>query len=260
MRMNSEMSLTRTLKFLALVMAVLLPATHGKGLRAETGSDMQVLGDLAIDRTEVTIEQFAHFAAATGTVTKAEREGGGLVYAAGWEQKPGWTWRTPYGMPAASNEPAVHITFDEAQAYCRWAGKRLPREDEWILAAYTESRPTPSPPFENGRTYRFPTGDNPNGANCLKDCGSTPAIDRSDVLERGRGHAPAGASRKGVNGLYDMGANVWEWVDTEDRAQKGTRGGSWWYGATQMRADYDASKPRDMAVVYIGFRCVKDLR
>jgi formylglycine-generating enzyme required for sulfatase activity len=57
-----------------------------------------------------------------------------------------------------------------------------------------------------------------------------------------------------------MGANVWEWVDTDDQAQKGTRGGSWWYGAPQMRADYDASKPRDMAVVYIGFSCVKDIR
>ncbi len=57
-----------------------------------------------------------------------------------------------------------------------------------------------------------------------------------------------------------MGANVWEWVETEDQAQKRTRGGSWWYGAAQMRADNEAAKPRDMTVVYIGFRCVKDLK
>ena len=53
-----------------------------------------------------------------------------------------------------------------------------------------------------------------------------------------------------------MGANVWEWVDIPDKLNKGTRGGSWWYGARQMKADYNATKPRDMAVVYIGFRCV----
>lgn len=252
--------MTRTLSSLAFVIAVLLLLAGVQTVRAGVDSNMQALGDFAIDRTDVTIEQFARFTAATGTVTKAEREGGGLVYAAGWERKAGWTWRTPYGSPAGDNEPAVHITFDEAQAYCRWVGKRLPREDEWIQAAYTEWRPTPPAPFETGRTYPFPTGDSPDGANCLEDCGSTPAINRSAVLERGQGHAPVGTTRKGVNGLYDMGANVWEWVDTDDDSQKGTRGGSWWYGATQMRADYDASKPRDMAVVYIGFRCVRDLR
>ena len=53
-----------------------------------------------------------------------------------------------------------------------------------------------------------------------------------------------------------MGANVWEWVDIPDKLNKGTRGGSWWYGARQMKVDYKATKPRDMAVVYIGFRCV----
>jgi len=54
-----------------------------------------------------------------------------------------------------------------------------------------------------------------------------------------------------------MGANVWEWVDIKDASEKGTRGGSWWYGSSQMMSDYDATKPRDMAVVYIGFRCLK---
>ena len=121
-----------------------------------------------------------------------------------------------------------------------------------------ETRPAPPSPFEQGRTYPYPTGDSQKGANCLKECGETPAIDYSAVLDRG--HARAGTTSPGVNCLYDMGANVWEWVDTEDQAQKGTRGGSWWYGAAQMRADNEAAKPRDMAVVYIGFRCVKDLK
>lgn len=245
-------------RIIALVGLIL--ATTPSLLMAEANSDMQPISSFSIDRTEVTIGQFARFVAATSLVTKAERDGGGVVYQFGWEQKAGWTWRSPYGRPGQDDEPAVHITFDEAQAFCRWAGKRLPTKQEWVEAAYTERRTPPPAPFKAGQTYRYPTGNSPEGANCLEDCGETPAIDYSSVLERGRGHAKTRMTRPGVNGLYDMGANVWEWVDTEDQTHKGTRGGSWWYGATQMRADYDASKPRDMAVVYIGFRCVKSIR
>ena len=63
-----------------------------------------------------------------------------------------------------------------------------------------------------------------------------------------------------MDGLFDMGANVWEWVDIADQLYIGTRGGSWWYGATQRKENSDASKPRDMGVVYRGFRCVKDIK
>jgi len=242
-----------------ILLAILMGAPAGAPLADDNG-DMQAISYFSIDMTEVTIKQFGRFAAATGFVTKAERDGGGQVYAAGWEQKAGWTWRMPYGRPGQDEEPAVHITFDEAQAYCNWAGKRLPNEQEWIEAAYTERRPAPSPPFERGRTYLYPTGNTPEGANCLGDCGNTPSVDYSSVIKRGSGQVKVRTTPPGVNGLYDMGANVWEWVDTEDQAQKGTRGGSWWYGAPQMRADHNASKPRDTAVVYIGFRCIKDIR
>ena len=62
----------------------------------------------------------------------------------------------------------------------------------------------------------------------------------------------------GVNGLYDMGANVWEWTENEDVSNKGTRDGSWWYGAATMKSDHPPTKRRDMAVVYIGFRFARD--
>ncbi len=219
---------------------------------------MQPVGALLVDRTEVSVGQFARYAGETGTVTRAERDGGGLVYEAGWQKKAGWTWRTPFGIEARDNEPAVHITFDEADAYCAWAGKRLPTAEEWVDAAYTERRADPPAPFERGRAYPYPTGESPAGANCLGDCGPTPAIDHASRLDRGTGHAPVGATARGVNGLYDMGANVWEWVRTGDGPSQGTLGGSWWYGAAQMKNGQRASKPRDMAVVYIGFRCVRD--
>jgi sulfatase modifying factor 1 len=233
------------------------------GPAAATAADdlqgMQRIGTFAIDRTEVTVGQFRAFVTATGLITRAERDGGGQVYEAGWVRKPGWTWKTPFGAPAAGDEPAVHVTFDEARAYCRWAGKRLPTDAEWVEAAYTERRPVPPVPFIQGRTYPYPTGDDPAGANCLDECGRAPALDHAAALTRGRGHARAGATKPGVNGLYDMGANVWEWVDHADGGERRTRGGSWWYGAAQMRADHIASKPPDTAVVYIGFRCARSM-
>jgi formylglycine-generating enzyme required for sulfatase activity len=225
-----------------------------------------------IARTETTVGQFRRFAEATATVTRAERAGGGEVYESGWVRKPGWTWRTPFGggRAAGDDEPAVHVTFDEAAAFCRWAGARLPSDGEWLAAAYVESRVSPPAPFVRGRRYAFPTGDGPAGAQCLDDCGAQAkarVVPHGAALQRGHGHALAGSTPAGVNGLHEMGGNVWEWVDEPAGAtvagaadERRTRGGSWWYGAAQMRADHLQAKARDTAVVYIGFRCARDAR
>ncbi|KPF69157.1 hypothetical protein IP84_07665 [beta proteobacterium AAP99] len=229
------------------------------------GIDWQPVGAFSIARTETTVGQFRRFVQATGTQTRAEREGGGEVYEAGWAKKPGWTWARPFGSPAVDDEPAVQLTFDEAQAFCRWAGGRLPTDAEWVSAAYTEQRAQAPAPFVRGKTYAFPTGDSPAGAQCLNDCGAAAksrAVNGGARLLRGDGHARVGTTQAGVNGLFDMGANAWEWVD-EPRSATGnaprrTRGGSWWYGSVQMRADRLQDKPADTAVVYIGFRCARD--
>ena len=228
--------------------------------------DWVELPGFAIARTETTIGQFRLFAQATGLVTAAERAGGGSVFESGWSPKPGWTWRAPYGPghAARDDEPAAHVTWREAQAFCRWAGGALPTDAQWVSAAYTEQRADPPAPFVRGRTYPWPTGDRPDGAQCLGDCGAEStgrSVRHGAALTRGTGHARAGASPAGVNGLHDMGGNLWEWVDHPPGAAEADahrmRGGSWWYGAAQMRADWHQAKPGDTAVVYIGFRCAR---
>ena len=228
--------------------------------------DMQPIHGFAIDRTEVSIAQFVRYAQTTGAWTAAEKSGGGSTYEGGWMQRKGWTWRTPFGLPANDKEPAVHITYEEAKAFCEWVGKRLPTDAEWMDAAYTERRPQPPAGFANGTTYPYPTGSNPQGANCLGDCGgaTTPAgYAHSGITSRGRGHALTGSTRAGVNGLLDMGGNVWEWTDGgtpgSGATARPTRGGSWWYGSAQMHRSHLQTKPAETSVVYIGFRCAKSL-
>lgn len=171
------------------------------GAQAQIGERVVLddLGGLQIDRTEVTIGQFARYVQASGVRTRAELEGGGFEYVGGWQRRPGWTWRQPDGVPAAPELPAVHLSHAEASAYCQWAGGRLPTAAEWRRAGFTELRAAPHAPWVRGKTYPWTTGESPQGANT-----SDP-----DPWPRA---APVTQTRAGVNGLHDMGANVWEWA------------------------------------------------
>ena len=97
------------------------------------------LGGMYIDKTEVTIAQFAKFTKATGLVTKAELEGGGIEFVAGWQRRAGWTWQRPEGMEPTNPElPAVHLTHSEAKNYCDWVNGRLPTAAEWRSAGLSD--------------------------------------------------------------------------------------------------------------------------
>jgi len=233
------------------LIALLIALISADGMAQPVATDRQRVGAILIDRTEVSIAQFRRYAEAQRIVTAAEREGGGYEYAAGWTRRPGWTVYRPFGAesdttPQIAAHPAVHVTWAEAQAYCRANGGRLPTVQEWLQAAYVETRRDPPPPFVTGQRYTYPTGDAPTGANM-----STP--------DRWPRSAPVGTTAAGVNGLYDMGANVWEWVadapDDPGGGDKRTMGGSWWYGPEQMKATANYSKPAEFYAVYVGFRC-----
>ena len=109
------------------------------------------IGNVIWDQTEMTIGEVKGFASATGFVSTAEKNGGGLSYESGFVQKPGWTWKTPYGVPAKDSEPAVQLNQKEAESICRYYGKRLPSNDEWISAAFLEQRNNPPAGYVKGQ-------------------------------------------------------------------------------------------------------------
>jgi formylglycine-generating enzyme required for sulfatase activity len=163
----------------------------------------------------VTVAEFATFVDATGFVTDAERAGWSFVFAsevddgatilgraAGapwWLGVEGACWRDAFD--ADPDHPVVHVSWNDAEAYCRWLGARLPTEAEWEAAA---SGGVP------GRT--FPWGEElmANGTHlCNVWQGSFPTDDTGEDGYRGR--APVDAFPPNDFGLYNMVGNVWEW-------------------------------------------------
>jgi formylglycine-generating enzyme len=171
-----------------------------------------------IARRAVDVESFGRFVEATGYVTDAERIGWSFVFAgevddrvrvlgraAGapwWLGVEGATWRRSTGSDDAPvDEPVVHVSWNDASAYCRWAGCRLPTEAEWEYAAAAG---------EPGRTYPWGEELVPDGVHrCNVWQGSFPTRDTGEDGFRGR--APVDAFLPNAFGLFNTIGNVWEW-------------------------------------------------
>lgn len=232
------------------------------------------LNTFEIDRYPVTNKQFTDFVFETDYVTDAEKHGGSWVYRAGknnWKYMHRVNWRHPLGPDSsikyAWDHPVVHITWNDANAYAKWAGKRLPTESEWEVATRA-------------------------GKNAWETNLKNPAIDASANVWQGNWPeknklkdryyytSPVGAFEANELGIYDTLGNVWEWTYdwyTENSAfrlsqkdnpigpssgtSKVVRGGSW--ACAQDLSDgfypgYRGKTLPDNSFSNIGFRCVRD--
>ncbi|MBI5760011.1 MAG: formylglycine-generating enzyme family protein [Planctomycetales bacterium] len=193
-----------------------------------------------MDPTEVTNVQFREFVDATGFVTTAEKAPeleeimkqlppgtpppdkeklvpGSLVFAQPdhpvpttdisewWEWKPGANWRHPEGpgtnIDDKDDHPVVHICWDDAVAYCKWAGKRLPTEAEWEFAA------------RGGLAGKqFVWGDDPvDEEKPLANIWQGRFPDKNTLQDGFLRTSPVKSFPPNGYGLYDMAGNVWEW-------------------------------------------------
>jgi formylglycine-generating enzyme required for sulfatase activity len=150
-----------------------------------------------IGRTEVTNAQFARFVANTGYMTIAEQKQASYVFSPSLDDFPyveGADWRHPSGPGAdivgKEGVPVTQVSWDDAAAYCEWAGGRLPTEAEWEKAARGE----------DGRL--FPWGDEPPDASRLN----------FNLYFDGPQQAGAYPQDASPYGALDMSGSLWEWV------------------------------------------------
>jgi sulfatase modifying factor 1 len=165
-----------------------------------------------LDQTEVTVGMFRAFVEATEYVTTAEREGSGHPYKPGpreqeWPSVAGADWQHPRGpgSEAQDDHPVVQVSWDDAAAYCAWAGGGLPTEAQWEKACRgTEARVYPWGNEFDERRLNF----------CDAQCRVTrwtadPTLDDGYAYTSPVGSYPEGASPYGA---LDMAGNVWEWT------------------------------------------------
>jgi iron(II)-dependent oxidoreductase len=224
-----------------------------------------------IDAAAVSNGEYAEFVDAGGYADPrwwtaegwAHRDRAGLLAPQFWTRDAdGSWWRRRFGVaePVAADEPVVHVCWYEADAYARWAGKRLPSEAEWEKAARFDPA--------TGRSRRYPWGD------------EDPTPEHANLGQRHLQPAPVGAYPRGASalGVHQLMGDVWEWTSSGWDPYPGfevfpypeysqvffggdyrvLRGGSFGTDPAAVRATF---RNWDLPVrrqIFAGFRCARD--
>ena len=229
-----------------------------------------------MDKSPVTVKAFREFVEATGYITEAENFGNaGMIHESTdktWILKDGANWQYPLGRDfpkAADNHPVTQVSWNDATAYAKWAGKRLPCEMEWEHAARNAS---------NSRNI-YPWGNEISTGNTFKANIWQGTFPNFNTNEDGfHETSPVGLYGMTPLGLTDMSGNVWEWCshpkfnyealfrnityDTDISPEMAERGGSflcepsWCHG---YRVSGRSSSTPETSLFHVGFRCVKDI-
>jgi len=228
--------------------------------RRESPQREIVVDAFYLDKYEVSNVQWGMCAAAGGC-PKVDYARCSLFEQATGRWKVGGT---PHPDVLKPNHPVVCVTWEEAQTYCEWAGKRLPTEAEWEKGARG---------VEDAR--QFPWGNEWNGAGL--NWGEVTGFGSQDGYET---TAPVGAYATNVSpwGAMDMAGNVWEWamdfhsddfyevpaspnpINATETANRVMRGGSWSFAGNGARVSYRYFGNPFARDDGVGFRCVVPAR
>lgn len=256
-----------------------------------------------MDVTEVTNAQFQKFVDATHYKTTAEQDfeyqdqqgkthvqkAGSLVFNTlqkgeeanpntWWKFVEGANWKHPQGLASTivgkDNFPVVHVSLYDAEAYCKWANKRLPTEAEWEFAA------------RGGLVNNiYPFGNDNNDLDKKLNIWNGNFPYENTLLDKYEGSAPVKSFATNNFGLYDVAGNVWEWCDDwydekyyskcvensifknpkntqpNETNEKVMRGGSFLCNdsyCSGFRVSARMKSTAETSLEHTGFRCVKD--